>query len=135
MGVTVVPGQGALLRVEAAQAAWLRVSLDGQVAYEGTLSAGEAMEWAGQRQVTVRCGNAGGIRVWFNGQEQGALGEPGQVVEITWRADGALPADQPTAEVTSGPASTPPGAETPPPEPPAEPTPAEAPTATPEGEA
>ncbi|MGQ9680956.1 MAG: RodZ domain-containing protein [Anaerolineae bacterium] len=130
---TAVPGQGAMLRVEAVQAAWLRVLVDGQLVYEGTLSAGQAMEWAGQQRVTLRCGNAGGIRAWFNGQEQAALGAPGEVVEITWRADGATPPQvQPTVEVTTEPIEAPPGTETPP-APPADATPTEAPTATPEG--
>jgi len=35
-------------------------------------------------------GNAGGLRVWYNGQEEPPLGAPGEVVERTWTA-GTLP--------------------------------------------
>ena len=59
--------------------------VDGKVAFEGILPEGTqaSMEWR-QREVTIRAGNAGGVVISFNNQQQQILGAPGQVEEITY---------------------------------------------------
>ncbi|MEL6579857.1 MAG: helix-turn-helix domain-containing protein [Cyanobacteria bacterium J06621_12] len=63
---------------------WLKVMVDGQVAFEGILPAGTNRQWSGQKEVTIRAGNAGGVVISFNNQQQQVLGAPGQVEEITY---------------------------------------------------
>ncbi|MEL6501459.1 MAG: RodZ domain-containing protein [Cyanobacteria bacterium J06623_1] len=62
---------------------WLKVMVDGKVAFEGILPAGTKRQWSGQQEVTIRAGNAGGVAITFNNQQQ-ILGAPGQVEEITY---------------------------------------------------
>ena len=62
---------------------WLKVMVDGKVAFEGTLAKGTQRQWTGDREVTIRAGNAGGVVISSNNQQQ-VLGAPGQVEEITY---------------------------------------------------
>jgi cytoskeleton protein RodZ len=107
---------GALtVRVLAAQDAWVRATVDGKVAFEATLKAGQSREWVVKDKITLVCGNAGGLQVWLNGQEQKPLGDAGQVVEKTWSAIEAPAASggTPQAQGTPGPMGTPPKPTTP----------------------
>ena len=63
---------------------WLKVMVDGKVAFEGTLLQGTQRQWSGKKEVTIRAGNAGGVVISFNNQQQKILGAPGQVEEITY---------------------------------------------------
>jgi transcriptional regulator with XRE-family HTH domain len=65
---------------------WLRVTVDDQLAYEGTLDAGISRAWTGTRTVSIRAGNAGGTIVTVNGISRGPFGAPGEVVDISWSA-------------------------------------------------
>jgi cytoskeleton protein RodZ len=102
------PQMGVILRLEATQDSWVRVEVDAALAYEGTMSAGQVLEWQGAGQIFLRTGNAGGLRVWYNGQEQPPLGETGQVAEQTWQAGPLPPAGEPTPELTPEPLGPPP---------------------------
>jgi cytoskeletal protein RodZ len=86
---------------------WVQVSVDEVKAFEGVLAAGERRQWAGNRQVIVRAGNAGGVEVIVNGESQGLMGERGQVADQVWekREDGVTASPQ--ENVTSTPTSTP----------------------------
>lgn len=67
-----------VLRIE--QPAWIRVtSLDGRQLYEGIAPAGTQLTYP--LPVNVRTGNAGGVRVIVQGQDQGLMGAVGQVVQ------------------------------------------------------
>ena len=63
---------------------WLKVMVDGKVAFEGILPKGTQRKWSGEREVTIRAGNAGGVVISFNNEQQKVLGAPGQVEEITY---------------------------------------------------
>ena len=63
---------------------WLKVMVDGKVAFEGTLPQGTQRQWTGKQQVTIKAGNAGGVVISFNNEQQKVLGAPGQVEEITY---------------------------------------------------
>jgi hypothetical protein len=58
--------------------------VDSQVAFEGVLPAGTQRQWKGEKEVTIRAGNAGGVVISFNNQQQQILGAPGQVEEVTY---------------------------------------------------
>ena len=63
---------------------WLKVMVDGKVAFEGILPQGTKRQWSGKKQVTIKAGNAGGVVISFNNEQQKVLGAPGQVEEITY---------------------------------------------------
>ena len=63
---------------------WLKVMVDSKVAFEGVLPAGTQRQWKGKKEVTIRAGNAGGVAISFNNQQQQVLGAPGQVEEVTY---------------------------------------------------
>lgn len=63
---------------------WLKVMVDGKPAFEGILPKGTQRQWTGDRQVTIRAGNAGGVVISFNNEQQKILGAPGEVEEITY---------------------------------------------------
>ncbi|MFP4336777.1 MAG: helix-turn-helix domain-containing protein [Halothece sp.] len=63
---------------------WLRVTGDGEQLYEGQLSAGESRNWTAEEEITIRTGNAGGVIVEYNEESPVALGEAGEVTEVTY---------------------------------------------------
>ncbi len=70
--------------INLAERCWLKVMVDGNLAFEGTLPAGTQRTWTGKEQVTIRAGNAGGVAVTFNNGQKQILGKPGQVQEVTY---------------------------------------------------
>lgn len=60
---------------------WLRVSIDGKIVFEGVLAPETVKEWKGQKEVTLKLGNAGGVKVKYNNKDLGNLGAEGQVVD------------------------------------------------------
>jgi eukaryotic-like serine/threonine-protein kinase len=60
---------------------WARATVDGKVAYEGILAAGDRRTFTASRAVDLHLGNAGGARLTVDGRDRGAPGRPGQV----WR--------------------------------------------------
>ncbi len=112
-GATATPAMGVQLRIEATDRSWVRITVDGGLGYEGFLDPGQAQEWSAANEIFLRTGNAGGLRLWYNGQEQPSLGAPGDVVEHTWSAaplPAQRPQEAPTSEGTPGPLGTPPAA-------------------------
>ena len=63
---------------------WLKVMVDGKIAFEGILPKGTQRSWSGKEEVTIRAGNAGGVVISFNNEQQKVLGAPGKVEEITY---------------------------------------------------
>lgn len=71
--------------------AWLRVMVDGEQVFVGSLEAGTTQIWRGKESIAIRCGNAGGVEAIVNGESLGILGERGQVVDMEWFAEGIMP--------------------------------------------
>jgi cytoskeletal protein RodZ len=69
-------------------ACWLSVSVDGARTPSRTAGAGERLEFAVQRSITMTAGNAAALSVTLNGRPARALGAPGQVVTTTIPASG-----------------------------------------------
>ena len=67
--------------VHATDRVWARATVDGRVAYEGILVAGDRRTFTARRAVDLRLGNAGGVRLTVDGRNRGAPGRPGQI----WR--------------------------------------------------
>jgi cytoskeleton protein RodZ len=68
------------LSVHVTETSWVRVAVDGTVAFEGTLPAGTSKLFAG-KSADVRVGNAAGVTIAVNGKAVGPLGGSGDVVE------------------------------------------------------
>ena len=85
---------------------WMRVIVDGDEVFIGSLEAGTTQTWRGRESVALRCGNAGGVEAIINGESLGLLGERGQVVDIEWLAEGVTPTPA-TPEATATPTITP----------------------------
>jgi cytoskeletal protein RodZ len=92
------------LEILAEQSSFLQVSVDGEEQYQGRLLAGETLSVRGEERVEVITGNARGIRVRFNGQDQGYLGEVNQVITRIWTIRGI---QTPTPTQTLTPTATP----------------------------
>ena len=85
------------------QRGWVRVTVDGQVELEGRVLPGSAYLFSGNELVVILTGNAAALQVYFNQQDQGVLGQFGEVVERAYSPSGPV---QPTLTPTSPPTST-----------------------------
>jgi cytoskeleton protein RodZ len=67
------------------QSSWVRVTLDGLVAFEGSLSSGDTREFTAQRRVLIRAGKPAFVYVTVNGLKQGPLSNSNaQPVNWAW---------------------------------------------------
>lgn len=80
------------------QRAWMRVTVDGQVAFEGRVLPGSAYPFSGENRIEVVTGNGSGLQVYYNQQDLGPLGFAGEVVDRIFKSEGV---QTPTATVTS----------------------------------
>jgi transcriptional regulator with XRE-family HTH domain len=84
------------------QRAYLMVTVDGKVTFSDRVIPDATFDFIGQKSVTVS--NGAGIRVLFNGVDQGAIGRFGEVVTLTYTAKGVI---TPTPQATLTPTITP----------------------------
>lgn len=85
--------------VIAHEQAWMRIIVDGDIAFEGRVVPGSAYSYAGNQRIDLLTGNAAGLQVYFNQQDLGILGGFGEVVERFFTIEGvqtATPAVRPT---------------------------------------
>ncbi len=79
---TAAAGSAAIqLSVVANQRAWMRVTVDGKVAFEGRTLPGSAYSFAGNERIELVTGDGAGLQAYFNQQDLGVLGGFGEVVE------------------------------------------------------
>ncbi len=71
------------LTLTASEHVWVRVTADGQTAFEGMLASNATQSWTAQDQIIVETGNAAALTVTRNGQTS-VLGNRGQVVARAW---------------------------------------------------
>jgi cytoskeletal protein RodZ len=98
------------LELIAISGTWVRLSVDGEEVFQGRMAPGDQLDFTGEEAIELVTGNAGGLRVIFNGQDQGPLGDLAQVVERVWSPRGIV---TPTATITPTPTITPEQSETP----------------------
>jgi cytoskeletal protein RodZ len=84
--------------------AWMRVTVDGNIEFEGRVVPGSAFSFAGEFQIELFTGNAAALQVYFNETDLGVLGVYGEVVYEVFTPEGAL---LPTPTITPVPTSTP----------------------------
>jgi cytoskeleton protein RodZ len=73
---------GHLLQVNAHDTTWLQVMIDKTEPKELLMQPGDAAEWRAEKCFSLKIGNAGGVKLRFDGKELTNLGEAGQVVNI-----------------------------------------------------
>jgi len=72
-----------VLEIIATDPTWLFVMIDKTDSKEILMKPGETVTWHAKKGFVLKIGNAGGIRLVFNGREMGKLGEKGQVVKMS----------------------------------------------------
>ena len=75
------PAGSVTVTLRATARVWMRATVDGRVAYEGTLVRGDRRRFSGRRMVHLHLGNAGAAQLTVDGRARGAPGRPGEV----WR--------------------------------------------------
>jgi tetratricopeptide (TPR) repeat protein len=70
------------LELVAEDKTWVFISIDDQESKEMILNQGDHIKWSAKNGFSIRIGNAGGIKLIFDGQEIGPLGEKGQVINL-----------------------------------------------------
>jgi len=105
---TVIPTIEVEVRASAdSYGCWLEVLVDGQEDFRGMLQPGANRTWIGRERIAMHVGNAGGVEAIVNGQPQGPLGAPGQVVDVEWTRPGAGMPPSATPPVTPSPTRKP----------------------------
>ena len=61
---------------------WIRISTDGLVALNDSMSPGTTRRFSAERSIDVTLGNAAGASLKINGRDMGELGARGQVREF-----------------------------------------------------
>lgn len=62
---------------------WIVITIDDSEPKEMLLQQGDRVKWSAKNVFSLKIGNAGGIKLVFDGKEIGPLGEEGQVVSLT----------------------------------------------------
>ena len=88
------------------QRAWVRVTVDGKVEFEGRVTPGSAYPFYGSERIELITGNAAGLQVYFNQADLGILGAFGEVVDRVFTLQG-MQTPTPAASPTPAPSSTP----------------------------
>jgi cytoskeleton protein RodZ len=87
----------------AVERTYVRVVVDGEVAFEGRVIPGNAYLFEAEEQVEVLVGSGGAVRIAYNGRDLGLLGTFGQIVNNIYRADEIV---TPTPLATATPTNT-----------------------------
>jgi cytoskeletal protein RodZ len=81
------------------QRAYLKVTSDGVVVFEGRVIPGSNLPYTGSQQIELLTGNAAALQVFYNDIDIGPLGILGEVTTVTFTRDGVVrptPAPTPT---------------------------------------
>ena len=102
----VIPTLNANVRVQvnlvAVERTYMRVTVDGKVAFEGRVVPGTAYPYEAEDQVEVLVGSGAAIRIAYNGRDLGLMGTFGQVVSNIYTAEEIItPTALPTPTITS----------------------------------
>lgn len=70
------------LKIEAIDKVWMRITIDDKEKKEYLLDKGQNINLEALKSFKLHIGNAGGVKVYFNNEDLGKLGETGQVVYL-----------------------------------------------------
>jgi cytoskeletal protein RodZ len=84
------PSQGGEIEVilQAIGETWVQINLDGESGYRRDLAPGDRHSCRAKDKVKLRIGNAGGLRIFYNGKVYENLGKKGDVVHISFPPSG-----------------------------------------------
>lgn len=94
----------------AVERTYMRVIVDGKVAFEGRVVPGTAYPYEAVDQIEILVGSGAAIRIVYNGRDMGLLGSFGQVVSKIYLANEIITptgVPSPTATITQTPTKTP----------------------------
>lgn len=94
------------VQIVAQQRAWMRITVDGDVEFNGRILPGNIYGFAGEDYVEITTGNGAGLQVFYNGQDLGILGTFGEVINFVITVNGV---QTPTPTITLSPTPTPTG--------------------------
>ena len=96
------------LYIVARQRAYLQVIADGQVKFLGRVVPGNAYPFSGKKNIELVIGNAAAFQIFYNQTDLGSLGVMGQVLRMTFTANGiTTPTPMPTLTASPTKAVTP----------------------------
>ena len=84
--------------------AWMRVTVDENVEFEGRVIPGSAYSFSGDFQIEILSGNGAALQIFYNEIDLGVMGVYGEVVDRVFTPEGEL---LPTPTATSVPTDTP----------------------------
>jgi cytoskeleton protein RodZ len=70
------------LTLTAIDTSWIRIERQGEKDEEVLLKTNESKEWTSRNEFRLKIGNAGGVRITFNGTDLGVPGEKGEVLTL-----------------------------------------------------
>ncbi len=79
--------EGIHVEAEATEKTYLQVTIDGEMVFEEILEEGDIQTFDAEQTITIRVGNAAGLKVTVNGEEVGPLGEKDEVVDLEYTLD------------------------------------------------
>jgi cytoskeleton protein RodZ len=94
VAIPILEGGGVEIVLDALERAWVRVTVDGSVVYEGIPALGPNIRWRGKATVGMETGNAGAFDVIINGARLGPAGQRNAVAKLTWNAEGQVVSSQ-----------------------------------------
>lgn len=111
VGLPTIPeGVTVQVNIIAVERTYLRVTVDGEVAYDGRVTPGTAYPFEAANEIEILAGNGAALRVTYNLRDLGLLGGYGEVVNLIYRAEGVItptPTIGPTPTITPTPSHTP----------------------------
>jgi cytoskeletal protein RodZ len=92
------------VNVYAVERVFVRISVDGEVAFEGRMIPRESKLFEANDQVVILTGDGSALRITYNGADLGLMGGPGEVVNQVYLVSGVV---TPTATIPPTPTNTP----------------------------
>lgn len=92
------PGEGHTLELSAIETTWLLVKIDDAEPKDMLLNPGEALKFSAKQGFSLKIGNAGGIKLIFDGKDMGIPGEKGKVIDMNLPVDKTANPETPRSE-------------------------------------
>ncbi len=110
---TLDPSVKVQVDITATERTYMRITVDGKVKFEGRTEIGSTYSYQAASQVEILTGNAAALRVTYNTQDLGLMGNFGEVVDRLYTEAGVAtptstpqPTHTPTPKVTATPTQT-----------------------------
>jgi cytoskeletal protein RodZ len=92
------------VQIIARQRAWMRITVDGEIEFDGRIIPGNIYGFSGEEYVEITTGNGAGLQVLYNDLDLGTLGSFGEVINFVITLNGV---QTPTPTITFTPTPLP----------------------------